>query len=208
MSVEPVNCTIKSPVPLQIGDAVSDLSRPGVYITDIILSEPVNIQEISFKNYYTAYLTVRVQRREEGRAKWVTCLKNHPLMDNPHTEAGSHDYFSIYRQQMSSVPDNVMAVRLISRQPSSEWLHFSIEEINIYSCVKEDSERDVPVWLSTLTPVEAPVDLKGLPDPETVSSSIQQMWALTEIMQANQNAASIGRFDVDGSYDVTLLSYT
>lgn len=37
---------------------------------------------------------------------------------------------------------------------------------------------------------------QGLPDPETVSSSIQQMWALTEIMQASQNAASIGRFDV------------
>ncbi len=37
---------------------------------------------------------------------------------------------------------------------------------------------------------------QGLPDPETVSSSIQQMWALTEMMQASQTAASIGRFDV------------
>ncbi len=41
--------------------------------------------------------------------------------------------------------------------------------------------------------------LQGLPDPETVSSSIQQMWALTEIMQASQTAASIGRFDVSRS---------
>ncbi|XP_057181877.1 nicolin-1 isoform X2 [Triplophysa rosa] len=169
MSVEPVSCTIKSPVALQIGDTVSDLSRPGVYITDITLAEPVNIQEISFKNYYTAYLTVRVQQREDGSVKWVTCLRNHCLMANPHAEAGSHDYFSIYRQQ--------------------------------------DTEWDVPAWLSTLTPVETSLDLKGLPDPETVSSSIQQMWALTEIMQASQNAASIGRFDVDGSYDVKLLSY-
>lgn len=38
--------------------------------------------------------------------------------------------------------------------------------------------------------------LKGLPDPETVSSSIQQMWALTEVMQSNQTTASVGRFDV------------
>ncbi|KAI7791390.1 nicolin-1 isoform X1 [Triplophysa rosa] len=207
MSVEPVSCTIKSPVALQIGDTVSDLSRPGVYITDITLAEPVNIQEISFKNYYTAYLTVRVQQREDGSVKWVTCLRNHCLMANPHAEAGSHDYFSIYRQQMSAKPDNVMTVRLILRQPSSEWLSFNIEEINIYPCVKEDTEWDVPAWLSTLTPVETSLDLKGLPDPETVSSSIQQMWALTEIMQASQNAASIGRFDVDGSYDVKLLSY-
>ncbi|XP_050951167.1 nicolin-1 isoform X3 [Labeo rohita] len=170
MSAKAVSCTIKSPVALQIGDAVSDSSRPGVYITDINLAEPVNIQEISFKNYYAAYLTVRLQRREDGSAKWVTCLRNYCLMSNPHAEAGSHDYFSIYRQQ--------------------------------------DSERDVPVWLSTLTPVDEPLDLNGLPDPETVSSSIQQMWALTEIMQASQTAASIGRFDVEGSYDVKLLSYT
>lgn len=44
---------------------------------------------------------------------------------------------------------------------------------------------------------------QGLPDPETVSSSIQQMWALTEIMQASQTAASIGRFDV--SYTIVYL---
>lgn len=43
MSVEPVSCTIKTPVALQIGDTVSDLSRPGVYITDITLAEPVNV---------------------------------------------------------------------------------------------------------------------------------------------------------------------
>lgn len=41
-----------------------------------------------------------------------------------------------------------------------------------------------------------PVCLQGLPDPHTVSSSIQQMWALTEVMQTNQTTASIGRFDV------------
>uniref|UniRef100_A0A672N0M6 Nicolin 1 n=1 Tax=Sinocyclocheilus grahami TaxID=75366 RepID=A0A672N0M6_SINGR len=195
MSAKAVSCTIKSPVALQIGDAVSDSSRPGVYITDITLAEPVNIQEISFKNYYSAYLTVRLQR-------------NYCLMSNPHAEAGSHDYFSIYRHQMLTEPDNVTTVRLILRQPSSEWLNFSIEEINIYPCAKEDSERDVPAWISTLTPVEEPLDLNGLPDPETVSSSIQQMWALTEIMQASQTAASIGRFDMSRSYDVKLLSYT
>lgn len=42
----------------------------------------------------------------------------------------------------------------------------------------------------------ASVFSQGLPDPHTVSSSIQQMWALTEVMQTNQTTASIGRFDV------------
>ncbi|XP_042568414.1 nicolin-1-like [Cyprinus carpio] len=155
MSAKAVSCTIKSPVALQIGDAVSDLAL---------------IQEISIKNYYTVYLTVCLQRREDGSAKWVTCLRNYCLMSNPNAEAGSHDF---------------------------DVLFLSVQ----------DSERGVPVWLSPLTPVEEPLDLNGLPDPETVSSSIQQMWALTEIIQASQTAASIGRFDVEGSYDVKLLSH-
>ncbi|KAL6464876.1 hypothetical protein MHYP_G00271930 [Metynnis hypsauchen] len=212
MTGNPVDCTVKSTVALQIGDVVSDSFRPGVYITDVVFGEPVNIQEISFKNSYTAFLTVRVLRKEagseDGSTKWVTCVRNHCLMANPHTEEGSQDYFSIYRQQMLTQPDNVTTVRLIQRQPSSVWLNFSIEEIKIYPLVHEDSERDVPSWLSTITPVEEPLDLNGLPDPDEVSSSIQQMWALTEIMQSSQTSASIGRFDVDGSYDINLLSYT
>uniref|UniRef100_A0A8C1H488 Nicolin 1 n=1 Tax=Cyprinus carpio carpio TaxID=630221 RepID=A0A8C1H488_CYPCA len=183
MSAKAVSCTIKSPVALQIGDA-------SVNVT--------SIQEISIKNYYTVYLTVCLQRREDGSAKWVTCLRNYCLMSNPNAEAGSHDYFSIYRQQsfllylgfeMLLEPDNVTTGRLFCY------------------CYLKDSERGVPVWLSPLTPVEEPLDLNGLPDPETVSSSIQQMWALTEIIQASQTAASIGRFDVEGSYDVKLLSH-
>ncbi|KAG9260184.1 nicolin-1 [Astyanax mexicanus] len=212
MTGNPVNCTVKSPVALQIGDVVSDSFHPGVYITDIVLGEPVNIQEISFKNYYTAYLTVRVLKKEVGSeeapAKWVTCLRNHCLMANPHTEEGSQDYFSLYRQQMLTQPDNVTTVRLILRQPSSVWLNFNLEEIKIYPVMNEDSERDVPSWLSSITPAEEPLDMNGLPDPDAVSSSIQQMWALTEIMQSSQSSASIGRFDVDGCYDINLLSYT
>jgi len=38
---------------------------------------------------------------------------------------------------MLTEPDAVTTVRLILRQPSSEWHNFSIEEINIYPCAKE-----------------------------------------------------------------------
>lgn len=47
---------------------------------------------------------------------------------------------------------------------------------------------------------------QGLPDPHTVSSSIQQMWALTEVMQTNQTTASIGRFDVSLTHSLLLPS--
>ncbi|TSM44147.1 Nicolin-1 [Bagarius yarrelli] len=199
MRSDPVDCVVKSPVALQFGDEVSDSVRPGVHITDVVLSEPVNIQEINFKNYYTAYLTVRVlknkEENEKSSTKWFTCMRNYCLMFNPHTEGGSQDYFSIHRQQMLVEPDNVITVRLILRQPSSVWLNFHIDDIKIYSLADDESEQDIPSWLSTIASAEEPPDLNGLPDPDTVSSSIQHMWALTEMMQSSQTSASIGRFD-------------
>ncbi|XP_036387806.1 nicolin-1 [Megalops cyprinoides] len=214
MSDNVVVCIVKPAVALQLGDAKTDTSRPGVSVIDVTFPQcqAVKVQEISFKNYYTAFLKVRLLRRnpsnKEGASKWVTCLRSHRLMPNPHTEGGSQDYFSIYRQQMLIEPDDVTSIRFILQQPSSTWLNFTLEDIKIHQCVSEDSERDIPPWFSHLTPVDQPPNLHGLPDPQTVSSSIQQMWALTEVMQTHQTAAPIGRFDVDGCYDVNLLSYT
>ncbi|TMS18831.1 Nicolin-1, partial [Larimichthys crocea] len=169
------------------------------------------IEEITFKNYYTAYVTVRLLRRSPGQevpAKWCTALRDLPLMANPHTEGGSQDYYSIHRMQMQVEPDHVVSVRLILRQPSSAWLTFSLEAIKIFPHMEPDPDKEVSDWLSDLTLVDQHPDLEGLPDPQTVSSSIQQMWALTEVMQTNQTTASIGRFDVDGCYDINLLSLT
>uniref|UniRef100_UPI00398F77DE nicolin-1 isoform X5 n=1 Tax=Pristiophorus japonicus TaxID=55135 RepID=UPI00398F77DE len=170
------------------------------------------LQKITFKNYYTAFLTVRLQRRvtvESDRKllKWKTCLRNMCLMPNPHTENGAQDYFSIYRHQMLFEPDDVMTVRLILRQPSPVWLNFTVEDIKVYEC-DHDKDKVQGPWLSQLTP-ERPLNLSdGLPDPEVVASSVQQMWVLTEMVRNNPSTARVGRFDVDGSYDVNLLSYT
>lgn len=65
------------------------------------------IEEITFKNYYTAYVTVRLLRRSPGQeapAKWCTALRDLPLMDNPHSEGGSQDYYSIHRTQVGLSP--------------------------------------------------------------------------------------------------------
>ncbi|XP_042350426.1 nicolin-1 [Plectropomus leopardus] len=135
--IKPVDCTIKPPVYLQIGDTKSAAAHSGVCVVDVALpfGKPVNIEEITFKNYYTAYLTVRLLRRSPGHeaaAKWSTALRDLPLMDNPHTEGGSQDYCSIHRTQMQVEPDHVVSVRLILRQPSSAWLTFSLEDIKIF----------------------------------------------------------------------------
>uniref|UniRef100_A0A3Q4H011 Uncharacterized protein n=1 Tax=Neolamprologus brichardi TaxID=32507 RepID=A0A3Q4H011_NEOBR len=119
------------------------------------------IEEVTFKNSYTAYVTVRLLRRnpeQEAPAKW--------LMTQP--AAGQE----VQRYEKASA-----------------------------SNVKYDPGRSGGMIVS-------PCVTQGLPDPLTVSSSIQQMWALTEVMQTNQTTASIGRFDVDGCYDISLLSLT
>uniref|UniRef100_UPI00398F04AA nicolin-1 isoform X4 n=1 Tax=Pristiophorus japonicus TaxID=55135 RepID=UPI00398F04AA len=174
MADDSIACIIKSPIALQAGDMKTDSAKPGVFVIEVTFPREriINLQKITFKNYYTAFLTVRLQRRvtvESDRKllKWKTCLRNMCLMPNPHTENGAQDYFSIYRHQKVQGP-----------------------------------------WLSQLTP-ERPLNLSdGLPDPEVVASSVQQMWVLTEMVRNNPSTARVGRFDVDGSYDVNLLSYT
>ncbi|XP_075952216.1 nicolin-1 isoform X6 [Anarhichas minor] len=169
--IKPVSCTIKPPVHLQIGDTKADAAHSGVCVVDVTLpfGKPVNhavrinsqstilfyihvsgvslrhrlIKEITFKNYYTAYVTVRLLRRSPGQeapAKWCTALRDLPLMDNPHTEGGSQDYCSVHRAQMQVEPDHVVSVRLILRQPSSAWLTFSLEDINIFPHVEPQME--------------------------------------------------------------------
>uniref|UniRef100_A0A8C4PA02 Nicolin 1 n=1 Tax=Dromaius novaehollandiae TaxID=8790 RepID=A0A8C4PA02_DRONO len=164
------------------------------------------LQEIVFRNFYTAFLSVRVQRAgAEGSRKWVTCLRDYRLMPSPHTEEGSQDYFSLFRHQMLCDVDQVTAVRFILRQPSPVWLHFTIEELQIYP----PSQKVTGCWWFAPPPQCGEGDLRQeLPDPEKVSTEVQQMWVLTEVIRARQAAARIGRFDVDGCYDINLLSYT
>ncbi|KAM9700100.1 nicolin-1 isoform 1-T2 [Menidia menidia] len=212
-SRKPVACTVKPPVYLQIGDGKADAAHSGVCVVDVSLpfGQPANIEEIRFKNYYTASVSVRLLRRgpgPEAPPRWAPALRDLPLMDNPHTEGGAQDYHCIHRTQMQVEPDQVVSVRLILRQPSSAWLAFSLEDIRIFPHIEMDPEKEVSDWLSDLILVDQHPDLEGLPDPQTVSSSLQQMWALTEVMQSNQTSASIGRFDVDGCYDISLLSLT
>ncbi|XP_072136780.1 nicolin-1 isoform X1 [Mobula birostris] len=209
-----IACMIKSPVALQSGDLKTDSAKPGVFVIEVTFPKEriANIKKITFKNYYTAFLTIRLQQRvsvasDKTQLKWKTSLRNMCLMPNPHTESGSQEYFSIYRHQMLFEPNDVMTMRLILRQPSPVWLNFTLEDIKVYEC-NHNKDKEQGPWLSKLTPLEQPLNLfEGLPDPDAVASSVQQMWVLTEMVQSNSTTARVGRFDVDGSYDVSTLSY-
>ncbi|XP_061864644.1 nicolin-1 [Colius striatus] len=224
-SRSPLPCAPRPAAALQLGGG-AEPARPGVTVIDLRFPRgaAADVQEIVFRNFYTAFLSVRVQRPgPTGSRRWVTCLRDYCLMPCPHTEEGSQDYFSLHRHQMLCDMDQVTAVRFILRQPSPVWLHFTIEELQIFPLGQKSPQKDFPSWLSQLTPPEQPTSLhkqgpahaaalrnhrQELPDPEKVSTEVQQMWVLTEVVRARQAAARIGRFDVDGCYDINLLSYT
>ncbi|XP_040263833.1 nicolin-1 isoform X2 [Bufo bufo] len=105
--------------------------------------------------------------------------------------------------------DKVVSLRFVLRQPSPVWLSFTLEELQINPPGRQIPQNQLSWWLSHLPPREERRKLhKGLPDPERVSSEVQRMWALTEVMRSSQSTATVGRFDVDGCYDINLLSYT
>lgn len=76
------------------------LTRGGKAVRGLKLLLP-QVQEIVFRNFHTAFLSVRVQRPgPTGSRRWVTCLRDYRLMPCPHTEEGSQDYFSLHRHQV------------------------------------------------------------------------------------------------------------
>ncbi|XP_061639898.1 nicolin-1 isoform X3 [Phyllopteryx taeniolatus] len=212
-----VACTLKPPVFLHLGgeDAKTHTRCSGVCVIDVTLppGKTVNIETIDFKNFYTALVSVRLQKRSPGQegaaAEWRTALGDRPLMSNPHTEAGAQDYYSIHRNQMRVEPDDVSSVRLILKQPSSAWSTFGVEDVRISPHTQPEPDKELSDWLLALNLVDPDPHVPGPVDAASVSCSLQQMWALTQVMQSSQSSTtSVGRFDVDGCYDISLLSLT
>ncbi|XP_071816512.1 nicolin-1-like [Apostichopus japonicus] len=193
----------------------------GILVLEVLPADtPCDIGSISFKNFYTAFLTIKVKTvpeengqdvKEEG--KWSTCLHQHQLMPNPHCETGSQDFFTISSKQMLFQPKRVCLVRLIMQQPSPVWISFKVENISLMSdkLVEDKNNSVILKWLEE----QAEYGSDERPEEKTdatakeVAEHMQKLWALTETVQLHQQTqSSLGRFDVDGSYEINLLSYT
>ncbi|XP_052124062.1 uncharacterized protein LOC113213100 isoform X2 [Frankliniella occidentalis] len=69
-------------------------------------------------------------RKESG---WVVAVARRVLMPSPHLETGSHDFVSILATE-STVPwTELVAMRLVLRQPSPSWHTFHVEEIHVFA---------------------------------------------------------------------------
>ncbi|XP_077985312.1 nicolin-1-like [Glandiceps talaboti] len=225
MSVKPLNCIIRKPVILKIGDPRTDF-HSGASVIEVAMPniKSVDLGEVTFKNSYTAYLSIKVRcnfksaesTSKYGDNKWKTVLRRYPLMPNPHCEPGSQDFFTITRKVMCMEPNRVAAVRFVLQQPSPVWNHFTVDEINLYEHkLDAPSPVSLPQWLLQNADDDEDgeerdkeIHIEGAPPVDSISSGLQQLWALTESVRANQTAASLGRYDIDGCYEINLLSYT
>ncbi|XP_053377523.1 nicolin-1-like isoform X3 [Mercenaria mercenaria] len=234
MTERPLHCTIKNPVTLNISDLKSEF-HSGCRIIDVSLSNIINpektqlslksakgkskvaeeveqVGEIHFKNSYTAYLTVkakcRIQDSKDGNEmRWRTCVKKMKLMSSPHVEAGAQDYFVITRKHMQFELVNVSALRIILQQPSSVWKEFKIEDLKIYRSSESGRPNPLPAWLTDTPNKSGKKKVEGVTNLEALSSTLQQLWALSEEVAAQQTNRALGRYEVDGCYEINLLSY-
>ncbi|PIK47425.1 putative nicolin-1-like [Apostichopus japonicus] len=192
----------------------------GILVLEVLPADtPCDIGSISFKNFYTAFLTIKVKTvpeengqdvKEEG--KWSTCLHQHQLMPNPHCETGSQDYFTISSKQMLFQPKRVCLVRLIMQQPSPVWISFKVENISLMSdkLVEDKNNSVILKWLEEQTEYgtdEPPSEEK------TDATAKEGRRTHAEVMGINRNCPSapanpIISWKVDGSYEINLLSYT
>ncbi|KAL9959984.1 hypothetical protein ACROYT_G033370 [Oculina patagonica] len=205
------NIIVKNPVMLKVGDLATDF-RSGVSVIDIIFpgNNTVEVGKLSFKNSYTASITVKLKVLDPtGTERWQTAVKNYTLMPHPHFETGSQDCFVIFTNQADEPPPQVIMLRLILRQPSPHWSHFGIDEIKCFLHSTMNCPL-VPRWLQ-YNDCHKSVGIKSpqnCPNSEGVASNIQQLWAMTQEIKSSKQGVAIGRFDIDRSYDINLLSYT
>lgn len=199
-----LKCVIKKAILIRVGSPSVDF-KSGCSVIDVTFptTQPVEIGCISFLNNYTATLSLKFKTSDDT---WKICLKNFELMASPHSEEGSQDKFIIKNNQMLHPIKDAVFIRIILRQPSPHWLNFSIENLSFLSPSKISSNlSDILASNIKLNDNDEPENDKVV----SIANTLQQMWALTEIVSDNETTSEESpHFDVDGCYDLNLLSYT
>ncbi|XP_011410300.1 PREDICTED: uncharacterized protein LOC105316798 [Amphimedon queenslandica] len=136
--VKSVKFTLRDPVPLTLpGPKSGHVIRSNCHVTEL---NPYSrtVTYISFRNYYSHTLSVKYLPQEKALSQpesWCYCLKNYVLMKSgPHSETGGQDWFNIEINL-----SDVERLRLILRQPSSNWEQFHISDIQLYCKVYSHS---------------------------------------------------------------------
>ncbi|KAF8796184.1 nicolin-1-like isoform X2 [Argiope bruennichi] len=210
---KPLDFKAKAPVSIFLDDERADY-KPGCCILEILFPEPVTIGDIRFRNNYTAFIGVSCKKvaaekdvKNRDILPWQASVKRFILMQDPDCEKNSQDIVSIPAKESCIPLVGVVNVRFVLKQPSFRWKKFGIEELAFYG---EITAKDVK-QISITRPLSAASRLSecktSIPDIDksenVISSKARYMWTISELMRDKQATGSaVGRFEVDGSYDI------
>jgi len=194
--MEEISCTVSSLKLICLsGNATSGC---GVIDVNIPCAAGVNISEVRFKNNYTASLSVKGKLAGSEAGKYITLVEYFQLMKSPHCANESQNTYKIDFTEKGVSDENITSLRFILRQPSSIWEKFSIEDIKLY---KKTVQKDV-----------IPDDEKILPQCDLslgdIVQSLQELINQMDVIQSHHVEFDPVPFDIDGCYDINLLSYT
>ena len=207
VDMEEIPCTI-GPTKLV---KIDSTFKSGCGICDISFPIAVHVSRISFVNSYTASVTVqgRVEPDEEQSGyfpHWKTLVKDYILMNRPHYEENSQSSFQISLDESQETDKKFIGLRLILRQPSPHWINFSVTNIVCYQKLRTNSE-DFENEDCQISRLKHQLTQSGF-DCESISSHLDSIQNMMKTLMQCPEAEEATKFDVDGSYDINLLSYT
>uniref|UniRef100_A0A7M5V7G5 Uncharacterized protein n=2 Tax=Clytia hemisphaerica TaxID=252671 RepID=A0A7M5V7G5_9CNID len=179
----------------------------GCAVIEAVFSTPtgVKLSEMSFKNHYVYKFTVKGGTKS---GDFITLVQNQNLMNIPHSaaEAQSHHRVSLVKKHSETSNHLFTSLRFILHQPSPRWQTFRLDDIKFYKIVKSDSEtkddEDHVDKEEKKTVNEYSTKLKRL---ESGLKSAREVLNQCDWM-SEENV--VKPFEVDGSYDINLLSYS
>lgn len=189
---ETVEFSVKGPVGISLND--DSITNSGCAVLDLIFSMPSQVGEITFRNYYTMWLSILVKInlnfsdndnagnntsnassanncKSDTTTDWIKSVPKKIIMPYPHYETGSQDIVCIPATESIVEWKNLIAMRLILRQPSPVWKTFHVEEINVYKDLprRGGANKESPAEsLMLLVKKQTIASLKWIPKTEHV----------------------------------------
>ncbi|CAF2717236.1 unnamed protein product [Rotaria sp. Silwood2] len=112
------------------------------------------------------------------------------------------------------MPRSIYQIRFVLQQPSSIWKDFSIDNVKIHNqtiSIKDRKPSIERLLASTLINDDQMTEMtfSKIPPINELSQHLQAMWTIcAKMQQSDYGSEHIKRFDIDGSYDLQILSYT
>eukprot|EP00106_Octopus_bimaculoides_P010968 XP_014778410.1 PREDICTED: nicolin-1-like isoform X2 [Octopus bimaculoides] len=162
---------------------------------------------------YIQFLTGRNWQLQIPDSKvWKTCLRKYPLMPAPHCEIGSESNFVIGKKQLICELTNVVELKLILLQPSPVWIDFSLEDIKLFRGSQKPVDKEIKDDEEEHEVENDDGDecMKYNPfgmDLSAISKTMQK-WSLVNQPLNSRSKVKQIKYEINGSYDIKLLSYS